>query len=67
MTRTANKAALLMGMAAAMGAAAGEGIYDPTTLSLPSTPIYFPKKHTVMSYAKQNRLAKKRKNNKQKR
>lgn len=29
-------------------------------------PVFIPRKHTVMSYAKQNRIAKKRRNNKQK-
>ena len=30
------------------------------------SPVFIPRKHTVMSYAKQNRIAKKRRNNKQK-
>ena len=29
-----------------------------------SSPIFIPKKHTVMSYAKQNRIAKKQRKNK---
>jgi hypothetical protein len=32
----------------------------------PTTPIFIPSKHTKMSYAKQNRIAKAKRNNKQK-
>jgi hypothetical protein len=65
------KLGLLAGMAAALGALGGaseshhfddpHGIDDQPSFSWTS-PIFIPKKHTKMSYAKQNRIAKARKN-----
>jgi hypothetical protein len=40
-----------------------ELFYDPIVTQ--SSAIFIPRKHTKMTYAKQNRLAKKRRNNKQ--
>jgi hypothetical protein len=63
------KLGLLVGMAAAFGALGGASEShhfdgeEPTTTSFSWTsPIFIPKKHTKISYAKQNRLAKTRKN-----
>jgi len=59
-----NKAAMLAGITQALAG----GMYEPImTVRTSSSPIYTPTKHKVMSYAKQNKLAKKRRNNKQKR
>lgn len=43
----------------------GPEMYFPISFS--ADPIFIPKKHTKQSYAAQNRAAKKRRNNKQKR
>lgn len=36
-------------------------LMDPVVYQAPPNPIYIPKKHTKMSYAKQNRIAKRKK------
>lgn len=55
---------------AAMMAAVGQSGTNPTDrmnfYDTHGNPIYIPRKHHIMNYATQNRLAKKRRNNKQK-
>ena len=60
-----NKSLVLASMAEAMAS----GMYEPVMPFIETGgPIFHPKKHTVMSYAKQNRLAKqgRRKNGRKK-
>jgi hypothetical protein len=68
--KTKDKLAMLTAAAAAMSGSAPPDVYtigkpyelDRDLYDIPSVdfsgPIFTPKKHTVMSYAKQNRLAK---------
>lgn len=77
--KSSSKLGVLAAMAAAMSANADMETYEITNPyermgSAPMAystnfdgPMFIPRKHTVMSYAKQNRLAKARKNNRQKR
>jgi hypothetical protein len=68
MTKSVKKLGLLAGMAAALGALGGASEShhlneEPNTLMRAwASPIFIPKKHTKMSYAKQKRLAKGRRN-----
>ena len=77
--KSASKLGVLAAMAAAMSANADMETYEITNPygrmgSSPRAysvnlhgPIFIPRKHNKMSYAKQNRLAKARKNNRKKR
>jgi hypothetical protein len=59
-----SKLLALMGMGLALAGESGREFddYVPSKLGYSSSPFFIPRKHTKMSYAKQNRLAKKRRN-----